>query len=85
MNGNITLAYTSPYDNEVANNNMKALEVLSTMYPGLFEPTRIELFGQVEQGINLVLGATGNGQVIVHIRNSELNVEFRGNYISKSD
>lgn len=81
-----------PFLVESLNNNAKAVELLQGMFPDLFVPlgyvldllhylsetgVNPEVLPHVVRGVNNVLIGTGCGQVIVHIRDGQMNVETR--------
>lgn len=70
----------SEYAFEQSNNDPRAIELLNTVFPGLFEPHLIRTLLDVSQGIQLVQGSTGFGEVVVHVSFDDLNTEIKGHF-----
>lgn len=85
MNNNVSLAYTSPYDNEANNNNIQALEMINAILPNHFNSEHFIILSEVQRGIDLLLNSDSSGQVIVYVKAGDINVRYSGDFNRRSN
>ncbi|MFH0863855.1 MAG: hypothetical protein V1858_02120 [Candidatus Gottesmanbacteria bacterium] len=65
------------YDSECFYNDIKALQALKSIIPGMIDPEKVVTLAKVQNGMDIIKKTVHNGEVIVHIFNDFPSVEFR--------